>query len=595
MQKALLRITECGNETPIRKICRHLAEESGGVFSDAALRGKVIRLLKVSAADEESCRTLAPAALKTHGNQVLSDAEEAILVGVILAHVNRGKPVSLTFAQELAGALHPGEQFGRTWASWFLKRHSDVLKSTSGKRLSEARRSPLIVTNTETFLDRYPRLCEFLFSATKPAKPEDVFNADETLLSVASQVNRAPIITCTAQNAAAASEKTGTVGSIVPFVNAIGNCFLLIVCYKCTSTQATSLSVVEIDVKARRSDVGPMMVQHIATVSGFMTTQSWRMAMRFFAQARTNAGLKSSCVLLMDNLAAHKDYEVVSVGMNNGIYTCFLPPNTSHLLQPLDQAPFAIFKRELAREVGAQMRTDAWGNRPDRAAVKILQSVPKAFAAAFKPHIIQGAWSATGLYPFDANKVRQLAKENSNAVSVQELVHGAVPAAKSKMIEMAHTIWTTKLAKIQKDKTNTKVVRVKDAYNNGVDCFDVIKLADTIAVLEKAKVEEKARNKEAMVRKKAEKAEKHARTVARKQEAAKKHAYRCMGTAKTGRCRAIWKAEARKAEAWYWCQKCDGHGLCPTHYVNRSKDKLAQKAHEATCKGNMVAAGPEPG
>jgi hypothetical protein len=50
-------------------------------------------------------------------------------------------------------------------------------------------------------------------------------------------------------------------------------------------------------------------------------------------------------VLLGDNLAAHLSPYVTSLCEENNIRFCFLPENSTHILQPLDVAVFGPLKR----------------------------------------------------------------------------------------------------------------------------------------------------------------------------------------------------------------------------------------------------------
>ena len=50
-------------------------------------------------------------------------------------------------------------------------------------------------------------------------------------------------------------------------------------------------------------------------------------------------------VLIGDNLSSHVSFEVIDLCVQNNVRMCFLPPNATHLLQPLDVGCFAPLKR----------------------------------------------------------------------------------------------------------------------------------------------------------------------------------------------------------------------------------------------------------
>ena len=67
--------------------------------------------------------------------------------------------------------------------------------------------------------------------------------------------------------------------------------------------------------------------------------------------------LEGRKVLLGDNLASHFTPEVIRAARQNDIYFCALPPNATHLMQPLDVSVFGPMKRQW-RNILAEWRTE---------------------------------------------------------------------------------------------------------------------------------------------------------------------------------------------------------------------------------------------
>ena len=64
--------------------------------------------------------------------------------------------------------------------------------------------------------------------------------------------------------------------------------------------------------------------------------------------------LEGRKVLLGDNLASHITPEVIRAAQQNDVYFYTLPPNATHLMQPLDVSLFGPIKRQhLAEHSGA--------------------------------------------------------------------------------------------------------------------------------------------------------------------------------------------------------------------------------------------------
>ena len=59
---------------------------------------------------------------------------------------------------------------------------------------------------------------------------------------------------------------------------------------------------------------------------------------------KTEAEKPGKYVLLGDNLASHFNLEVIKIAEQNDVYFAMLPPNATHLLQPLDVCVFSSMK-----------------------------------------------------------------------------------------------------------------------------------------------------------------------------------------------------------------------------------------------------------
>lgn len=78
-----------------------------------------------------------------------------------------------------------------------------------------------------------------------------------------------------------------------------------------------------------------------------------------------------------------------------------MPPDSSHLLQPLDVACFSPLKRAYGKLVENKMRLGF--NHIDK--FDFLEAYPYAHADIFKPETIRDGFAATGLIPFDPERV----------------------------------------------------------------------------------------------------------------------------------------------------------------------------------------------
>lgn len=110
-------------------------------------------------------------------------------------------------------------------------------------------------------------------------------------------------------------------------------------------------------------------------------------------------------ILIGDNLASHFDPETVKLAKENNIYFSSLPPNSTHLTQPLDVGFFRPFKA-------------AWRNILDKWRVESRskgsipkQQLPLLFNRLFskmeetKSKLLKSAFASTGLFPLNPQEV----------------------------------------------------------------------------------------------------------------------------------------------------------------------------------------------
>ena len=53
--------------------------------------------------------------------------------------------------------------------------------------------------------------------------------------------------------------------------------------------------------------------------------------------------------ITMDRLACHGDNESITALKNIGLECVYFPAHTSHFIQPLDQTPFALLKKDTSK------------------------------------------------------------------------------------------------------------------------------------------------------------------------------------------------------------------------------------------------------
>lgn len=91
--------------------------------------------------------------------------------------------------------------------------------------------------------------------------------------------------------------------------------------------------------------------------SGFMNTDLFEVWLHFFANS-VPSSIQRPLVLILDGCASHYSAKVVDTAAHLSIMLVFLPPNATHLLQPLDVAVFATLKDKIHKLIGELVEED---------------------------------------------------------------------------------------------------------------------------------------------------------------------------------------------------------------------------------------------
>lgn len=106
-------------------------------------------------------------------------------------------------------------------------------------------------------------------------------------------------------------------------------------------------------------------------------------------------------VLVCDGFGTHETLEILEFCLTNNIILCRLPSHTSHKLQPCDLGPFAPLKAAYRDQVERLNRggVDTVGKE------HFTYLYSPARDRAMTQRNIRAGWSATGLFPFNPDKV----------------------------------------------------------------------------------------------------------------------------------------------------------------------------------------------
>ncbi|KAI0996103.1 hypothetical protein K3495_g12078 [Podosphaera aphanis] len=109
-------------------------------------------------------------------------------------------------------------------------------------------------------------------------------------------------------------------------------------------------------------------------------------------------------LLLLDGHGSHADVEFMWTNYQNKIACLYLPAHTSHILQPLDLAPFSVVKSKYRQEIQTLASID---NAAPVKKERFITSYNKARIEGLSGRVIRAGWRASGLCPYNPELVLQ--------------------------------------------------------------------------------------------------------------------------------------------------------------------------------------------
>ena len=107
-------------------------------------------------------------------------------------------------------------------------------------------------------------------------------------------------------------------------------------------------------------------------------------------------------ILILDGHGSHVDIEFMLLCRQHRIWTLYLPPHASHVLQPLDLAPFSVLKSGYRAEIRAlSALNDAAPVKKER----FISSYYHAREIGLSERVIRAGWRATGICPYNPSVV----------------------------------------------------------------------------------------------------------------------------------------------------------------------------------------------
>ena len=105
-------------------------------------------------------------------------------------------------------------------------------------------------------------------------------------------------------------------------------------------------------------------------------------------------------LVLLDNHSSRGSIDQQFMWEQHKIAFYFLPPHTSHLVQPLDRTCNGVFKTFLQKDC----EFDSTDNTQERR-IKVLRSASVCARTALSPYYNVRGWRHAGLEPYDPDRI----------------------------------------------------------------------------------------------------------------------------------------------------------------------------------------------
>lgn len=580
LQPLVLKVRSVVSSEPnksVREACSKVAKEEG--VNPASLRSAFRRWASTS--DED---------LKASGHHRLTLIQRSAFEGVVLAFARNMTPLTLIQAVPIIQTFL--SSIKTKAALMIIKRYlaepECQLRKAKGKLLAKKRRQQGTYSSIETWVEaiengqRYPVYAEV--------------NTDEMIIQPKNEVGKV-IVERARDKANSMGTMYRALGSYVPFIDATGK---VIVCFYIHKFKLVGGEVVvdlpeEVDTKILR---GSWPRYHLCTETGYVTKEAWANIMDVFQKEWTKLHPGVHCRVWMDNLASHLNTDVVIKAHLAGIHCWFLPKNTTHFTQPLDNLVFAAFKRVLESLVARRRLANAIWNLEE--CQHLMADVWEAEKEALTPRVIRKAFQKTGLVPFNREKILETAKSNlsvklhsstsSSDITLNSSLQAAKVAAANASLEVLHQNQPTPA---------TPARRARVTLNQVYSSHEVFVLQKKhqaeveetrIAKLEAAKAKaeaEEARRKQRQADRENREKEKHEEEDRKKKrlEALKRKREERLHKLQVNKCRICNISWRTNLPGWLGCEVCSEYWTCRRCNEEGRRPGIRKlKTHEKNCR-----------
>lgn len=334
-----------------------------------------------------------------------------------------------------------GVSVSRTWVGRFVRRNRDKLSTRACKALADKRAGSVVFDGVVAFCEE---LSAFLQHYSFP--PHAVFNFDETrVVQRGTKMTLSRVEAAGKAKANVRSTRNSIVATLLSFFSADGGVLLSVYIQKGRFGADGEAPVTYTMETAPSSTRGTRPRYYCWTETGFINAETFKAVLAKVAQVwiARNPGIPA--LLFGDQLASHRLADIVEFGLGLGLFLFSLPKNSSHITQPLDEAPFGALQATTHRNHEKAVMDGMLATTSTRDS--LLMAVYAAERRAFSGPVIRGAFRRCRLWPFDPALMQANVRANLGMASSCETPEEAARSAAAAVIQAAQERAGAALAK----------------------------------------------------------------------------------------------------------------------------------------------------
>ena len=520
--------------------------------------------------------------LARSSNKTFSEFQEKMLQHIVLGHADCNQPLKVKNIKQYAEIL-TGKEVSRSTIERFYKKYKEDVQLRDPTPLGKKRSANVSMQVISKFVNTISELYDISsFSG------DTVLNYDECRVCVSEDTGKGPKVVVR-RGKFKPQVKGGNVNrssiTYLPFASASGHIVFAAIIFKKKAGENLSIVVPH---ESKYPKKGEPMIRYYHSETGYVNGDLFKVIMEHFVEYWSTIHPSLTCLLFGDNLGFHRRVDIVQYCLKKGVQMAFLPRNTTHWSQPLDNLCFANFKRGMNAAVQEYLeeKHKLDGNLP----LSIPDLVLQAQRTGLTQEVISKSFKITGIWPWNPAKVKLLARENHDPSAFEDVKSPkkqvSVPKYVTKAIKKYE--FSKEVRAENKRKSLTKV-KLPLEVEQGFIAKDVLNYHEEQQREEQKQKKELEERKKAKEREKEESEkqkriaaeEKKRKRVEREEEVVQKKR-RKLELQEMRSCKFKCGKSWRVGNMWTGCENCEHFWICPDCYtIPAAKCKLTK--HEKRC------------